>query len=40
VFLTSPSVPSGAVSISAPTYRTPSSRLVAEADAIRARVAS
>jgi len=40
VFLTSPSVPSGAVSISAPTYRTPSSALVAAAAAIRARVAA
>ena len=40
VFLTSPSMPSGAVSISAPTYRTPASRLIAAAAAIRARVAA
>ena len=37
-FLSSPSAPSGAVSISAPAYRTPLSDLVAEAPAIRSRV--
>ena len=37
-FLLSPSVPAGAVSVSAPTYRTPLSRLVDEVDAIRAAV--
>jgi DNA-binding IclR family transcriptional regulator len=34
-YLTSPSVPTGAVSVSAPAYRTPLSRLVAEVSAIR-----
>jgi IclR family transcriptional regulator, acetate operon repressor len=39
-FLTSPSVPSGAVSVSAPAYRTPLARLVEEVAAIRAAVES
>ena len=34
-FLGSPSVPTGAVSVSAPAYRTPLARLVADVDAIR-----
>ncbi len=38
LFLSSPSVPSGAISISALTYRTPLSQLVADVDAIRAIV--
>ncbi|MGW4643767.1 IclR family transcriptional regulator [Sphaerisporangium sp. NPDC004334] len=38
-FLTSPTVPSGAVSVSAPAYRTPLSRLVDQVPAIRAMVA-
>jgi len=37
-FLTSPSVPSGAVSVSAPAYRTPLAVLVADVHAIRSRV--
>jgi IclR family acetate operon transcriptional repressor len=39
VFLTSPRVPSGAVSVSAPAYRTPLASLLTEVTAIRARVA-
>lgn len=38
VFLTSPTRPSGAVSVSAPVSRTPLATLVAEVDAIRATV--
>jgi DNA-binding IclR family transcriptional regulator len=38
-FLTSPTAPSGAVSVSAPAYRTPLTRLIAEVDTIRAAVA-
>jgi DNA-binding IclR family transcriptional regulator len=38
-FLLSPNTPSGAVSVSAPAYRTPLPRLVAEVAAIRAAVA-
>ena len=38
VHLTSPTVPSGAVSVSALAYRTPLSRLVDAVDDIRARV--
>jgi DNA-binding IclR family transcriptional regulator len=38
-FLTSPSRPSGAVSVSAPAYRTPLSRLVGEVATIRGMVA-
>jgi DNA-binding IclR family transcriptional regulator len=34
-FLGSPSVPAGAVSVSAPAYRTPLSRLIADVDTIR-----
>ncbi len=37
-FLTSPTVPSGAVSVSAPAYRTPLATLIAEVEAIRAAV--
>jgi DNA-binding IclR family transcriptional regulator len=37
-FLLSPSVPAGAVSVSAPAYRTPLSRLIDDVDAIRAVV--
>jgi DNA-binding IclR family transcriptional regulator len=37
-FLLSPSVPAGAVSVSAPAYRTPLSHLVGDVDAIRAAV--
>ena len=40
VFLTSPTRPSGAVSVSAPVSRTPLARLIAEVDAIRATVAA
>ncbi len=40
VFLTSPKRPSGAVSVSAPVYRTPLATLVAEVEAIRATVAA
>ena len=40
VFLTSPTRPSGAVSVSAPVSRTPLATLVAEVDAIRATVAA
>jgi len=39
-FLTSPTAPSGAVSLSAPAYRTPLARLVEEVAAIRAAVES
>ncbi|GIH06994.1 hypothetical protein Rhe02_50610 [Rhizocola hellebori] len=38
-FLTSPTMPSGAVSVSAPAYRTPLTQLVAGVDLIRAAVA-
>jgi DNA-binding IclR family transcriptional regulator len=38
-FLLSPSVPTGAVSVSAPAYRTPLARLIDDVDAIRAMVA-
>ncbi|MFC4536593.1 IclR family transcriptional regulator [Sphaerisporangium dianthi] len=38
-YLTSPTVPSGAVSVSAPAYRTPLDRLVRQVPAIRAVVA-
>jgi DNA-binding IclR family transcriptional regulator len=38
-FLASPTVPTGAVSVSAPAYRTPLSRLVAAAEEIRRLVA-
>jgi DNA-binding IclR family transcriptional regulator len=38
-FLTSPTSPSGAVSVSAPAYRTPLTRLTAQVDTIRAAVA-
>ena len=40
VYLTSPAMPSGAVSISALTYRTPLSRLVDAVEEIRSRLAS
>jgi DNA-binding IclR family transcriptional regulator len=38
-FLTSPTVPSGAVSVSAPAYRTPLTRLTGEVDTIRSAIA-
>jgi len=37
-FLTSPTMPSGAVSVSAPAYRTPLVKLIAEVETIRAEV--